>query len=76
LFARERRRITQIAPALAEMFHDSPGLIIVIEGHSDDRGLVEYNDQLALERAEAVPQILLNLNFPEDRLRTVDISQF
>jgi hypothetical protein len=49
LRARERRKLDQIAPALQDMLHESPELIIVIEGHSDDRGLHEYNQESGLE---------------------------
>ena len=74
LRARERRKLDQIAPALQDMLHDSPELIIVIEGHSDDRGLHEYNQELGLERAEAVRRVLLNRSFPEDRVRAVSFG--
>jgi len=70
LRSRERRKLDQLAPALQDILHDYPDLIIVIEGHSDDRGLAEYNEQLAQERAEAVRQGLRNLSFPEGHLRT------
>jgi len=70
LGAGERRKLAQIAPALGALLYDCPDLIIVIEGHSDDRGLIEYNDRLALERADAVRRVLLNMSFPDDRLRT------
>jgi outer membrane protein OmpA-like peptidoglycan-associated protein len=74
LRARERRKLDQIAPALQDMLHDSPELIIVIEGYSDDRGLHEYNQELGLERAEAVRRVLLNRSFPEDRVRAVSFG--
>ncbi len=74
LAAGERHKLAQVAPALQALPHDSPDLVIVIEGHSDDRGVIEYNDRLALERAEAVRRVLLNLSFPEDRLRTVSLG--
>ena len=64
LSARERRKLAQLAPALESL----------IEGHSDDCGLVEYNDRLALERADAVWRVLLELGFPEDRPRTVGFA--
>jgi outer membrane protein OmpA-like peptidoglycan-associated protein len=72
--ARERRKLDQIAPDLQAMLHDCPELIVVIEGHSDDRGLYEYNQQLAWQRAEAVRRVLLNLSFPEDRVRAVSLG--
>ena len=71
---RERRKVAQIAPALQDILQDYPDLIIVIEGHSDDRWESEYNDDLARERAEAVRQALRNLSFPEEHLRTATVG--
>jgi len=66
--AREQSTLAQIAPAFEEILHDFPDLMIVIEGHTDDRGLIEYNDQLA---PEMVRQALSKLSFPDRHLRTV-----
>jgi outer membrane protein OmpA-like peptidoglycan-associated protein len=74
LKATERRKLAQAAPALESLLYDFPDLIIVIEGYSDDRGLLEYNDRLALERAEAVRRALLELSFPEQRLHAVGMG--
>jgi outer membrane protein OmpA-like peptidoglycan-associated protein len=74
LQVRERRKLEQIAPAVQDILHDFPELIILIEGHSDDRGLHEYNQQLGLERADAVRRVFLNLSFPEDRVRAVSFG--
>jgi outer membrane protein OmpA-like peptidoglycan-associated protein len=71
---REQRKLAEIAPAIQDILHDFPELIIVIEGHSDDRGLHEYNQQLGLERADAVRRVLLNVSFPEDRVRAVSFG--
>ena len=70
----ELRKLAQIAPVLQDILHDFPELIIVIEGHSSDRGLHDYNHQLGLARADAVRRVLLNLSFPEDRVRTVSLG--
>ena len=69
--AHEQGTLAEIAPALQDILHDFPGLIIVIEGHSDDRGLIEYNVRLALQRADTVRQALVNINLPRRPLRTV-----
>jgi len=74
LRVREQRKLAQIAPALQDILHDIPELIIVIEGHGDDRGVHEYNQELGLERANSVRRVLLNLSFPEDRVRAVSIG--
>jgi outer membrane protein OmpA-like peptidoglycan-associated protein len=70
----EQRKLAHIAIELRGILHEFPDLIIVIEGHCDDRGLTEYNEQLGLERADAVKSGLLNAGFPEDHLRTVSFS--
>jgi outer membrane protein OmpA-like peptidoglycan-associated protein len=69
-----RRQLLHIAVELEGILHDFPDLIIVIEGHGDDRGVPEYNEQLGLERADAVKSALLNAGLPEDRLRTASFS--
>ena len=70
----EKRQFAKIAAGLEGILHDFPDLIVVIEGHCDDRGLTEYNRQLGGERANAVKGALLNLGFPEACLRTVSLS--
>ena len=70
----EQRKLARIANDLKAILHDFPDLIIVIESHCDDRGVAEYNEQLGLERADAVKGGLRNLGFPEDRLRAVSFS--
>jgi outer membrane protein OmpA-like peptidoglycan-associated protein len=74
LDAGEQRKLAQVTQALEALLFDCPDLIIVIEGHSDDRGLIEYNDRLAMERAEAVRRVLLDMSFPDDRLRTASFG--
>jgi peptidoglycan-associated lipoprotein len=70
----EQRKLAHVALELKEILHDFPDLVIVIEGHCDDRGVAEYNEQLGLERAYAVKVPLVNLGFPEDHLRTISFS--
>ncbi len=75
LSARERRKlIVEIAPALQDLLHEFPDLIIAIEGYSDDWFRAEYNDRLATERAEAVRQFLLELSFPENCFRVASFG--
>jgi outer membrane protein OmpA-like peptidoglycan-associated protein len=68
LQGRERRKLEQAAPDLESLLYDYPDLIIVVEGYSDDSGLIERNERLALRRADTVRRILLELSFPEERL--------
>ena len=46
-----------VAPALQDLLHEFPDLIILIEGHVDYRGPIGHNERLPLNRAEAVHSI-------------------
>ncbi len=71
---REQLKLAQIIPALLNILHDYPDLLIVIEGYGDDSPRAEYNERIALERASAVRRILLSYSFPEDRLLVAGFS--
>jgi outer membrane protein OmpA-like peptidoglycan-associated protein len=71
--ARERRKLDQIASS-GHALHDFSERIVVIEDHCDDWSVHEYNEQLGLERADAVRRIPLNLSFPEDRVGAVSFG--
>lgn len=43
-----------VAPALQDLLHEFPDLIILIEGHVDHRGPIGHTERLPLKRAEAV----------------------
>lgn len=44
-------------------------LNIIIYGHTDNEGTVEYNQQLSLKRAEAVSQALVNRGIVKERIK-------
>lgn len=46
-----------------------------IEGHTDARGSVAYNDGLSERRAEAVRRFLIEAGVPEARLEAVGLGQ-
>jgi len=72
--ATERDALARSAPELNSILRDFPDLVIVIEGHCDDRGSREYNLQLGKRRAATVRQILVSAGFPSLHLRTVSIG--
>ena len=49
----------------------NPGSIILIEGHTDERGTDAYNDRLGQKRAAAAHAFLLKQGLDSSRLRTV-----
>ena len=63
-----------IAEAVAFM-QANPSLVLVIEGHCDDRGTEEYNRALGERRAIAVENILRNNNVDLASIRTVSYGE-
>ena len=70
----ERRTLREIAQALRDILRDAPEVIIVVEGHCDDRGSIEYNKWLGQERAETVRRVLLGQGVAEDRVQAISIA--
>lgn len=48
---------------------------LIIEGHCDERGTVEYNLALGQKRAEAVKDYLLKLGIETGRIRTISYGK-
>ena len=48
---------------------------VLIEGHCDERGTVEYNLELGKRRAQAVKDYLVDLGIEESRIRIVSYGK-
>jgi peptidoglycan-associated lipoprotein len=48
---------------------------ILVEGHCDQRGSIEYNLSLGERRANAVKQMLIKLGVPADRISTTSFGK-
>jgi outer membrane protein OmpA-like peptidoglycan-associated protein len=59
------------ANALTALLQDFPDVLIIVEGHCDDVGSVEYNLELGYRRAEVVKGLLEHLGVPASRLKAV-----
>lgn len=53
----------------------NPSLIVLIEGHCDERGTVEYNLALGDRRAKAARDYLCALGIAPERIRTVSYGE-
>ncbi|MCZ2078140.1 MAG: OmpA family protein [Bryobacterales bacterium] len=69
-----RDALVRIIPGLKEIFLGFPDLVIVIEGHCDDRGSTEYNLRLGKQRADAARGLLVQQGIPALRLRAVSLG--
>jgi peptidoglycan-associated lipoprotein len=59
----------------ARLLRDNPGVNLVIEGHCDERGTVEYNQALGEKRANAARDYLANAGVQAARLQTVSYGK-
>jgi outer membrane protein OmpA-like peptidoglycan-associated protein len=67
-----RNRLAQIATALKQGDTTSK---IVVEGHTDAAGSPDKNQQLSMERAEAVRQSLISSGVPPERVEAVGYGE-
>ena len=56
---------------LSKYLQESPGTKIIVEGHTDDRGSAEYNEDLSNRRAQAVAKALESRGVSADRIEAV-----
>ncbi len=61
---------------LAANLNDYPNSRIQVVGHTDDRGSVEYNNNLSAERARAVGNVLRNAGVSGNRITTFGDGEF
>jgi peptidoglycan-associated lipoprotein len=59
----------------ADILRGAPQLVLVIEGHADERGTNEYNLALGERRANAARSYLESLGVGGDRLRTLSYGE-
>ncbi len=59
----------------AEWLQNHPGVSVIIEGHTDERGTVAYNLALGDRRAESVRSFLLDLGVDTSRIRTISYGE-
>lgn len=61
----------RLVPEVVQTALQRQGAEIVVVGHTDTKGQLADNDELALLRARLVERILLQANFPPPRIETV-----
>lgn len=64
-----------ILHANAEWLLKHLGVEILVEGHCDERGTIEYNIALGEKRASAAKNYLISLGVPEARLKIISYGK-
>jgi peptidoglycan-associated lipoprotein len=70
-----QQALTADADLLKRIFAREPNLVVIVEGHCDERGSAEYNLGLGDRRATAAKEFLVNLGVPADRLKTISYGK-
>ncbi|MCD4708146.1 MAG: OmpA family protein [Candidatus Sabulitectum sp.] len=65
----------QILMADADYIMNNPGFRLLLEGHCDNRGTIDYNLALGERRAQSVYDYLSNYGIPSFRLETVSYGK-
>lgn len=64
-----------IIEANTQYMKDNPGIYVVIEGNTDERGTNEYNMALGERRAINVAKYMISLGIDKKRLQTVSLGE-
>ena len=57
------------------MMRDAPGVTLLIEGHCDERGTVQYNLALGEKRAKQARDYLVSLGVPSTQIEVVSYGK-
>ena len=55
---------------IASYLHDNPNVVLIVEGHCDERGSNEYNLSLGEQRALTLRSYIVNLGIDADRIQS------
>ena len=70
-----RKEARDILKQNAEVIKRNPGWEMLIEGHCDNRGTIEYNLALGQNRAQAVREYYLLLGIPGNKVATISFGE-
>jgi outer membrane protein OmpA-like peptidoglycan-associated protein len=68
LDCRSRERLSRLVPYLSFKFARNSELSVVVEGHTDNRGTLEFNKKLSEDRASAVGNYLVQAGVSAEKL--------
>jgi peptidoglycan-associated lipoprotein len=75
IFMEDHSILESDAAVLRDLFQKDPGLLVMIEGHCDERGAAEYNMGLGDRRAGFIRDYLARLGVPRDKLNTLSYGK-
>ena len=70
-----RQALDHDAALLRSILRDFPNLVVIVEGHCDERGSAEYNLALGDRRAQSAKDYLVTLGVGADKLKTISYGK-
>ena len=70
LVASQQQTLAELASDFQEYLKAKPDAHLILEGHADRRGSVEYNDALSQRRVDRTKSFLVEHGVPEDHIET------
>lgn len=61
--------------ALADLMIAEPSYLLLVSGHCDERGTIEYNVSLGEYRAQSIREVLIRLGVEAERIQTVSMGE-
>ncbi len=61
--------------ALAELMIAEPSYLLLVSGHCDERGTIEYNVSLGEYRAQSIRTMLVNFGVEPERIQTISMGE-
>lgn len=67
--------VVDMEPFLIAVEYALQGRIVLIEGHTDSKGLDDYNVKLSIQRVEKIRQLMHDMGVPDDRISVVGYGE-
>ncbi len=74
-FAEDEFSVVDMDPFLIAVEYALQGRIILIEGHTDNRGDANYNNQLSIKRVQKIRQLMLDMGVSDDHISIVGYGE-
>lgn len=74
-FAEDEFSVVDMEPFLIAVEYALQGRIILIEGHTDDRGNADYNNRLSIKRVQKIRQLMIDMGVSDDHISIVGYGE-
>ena len=74
-FAEDEFSVVDMEPFLVAVEYALQGRIILIEGHTDNKGDANYNNQLSIKRVQRIRQLMIDMGVSDENISIVGYGE-